>query len=193
MNHAGGEPSPWVQRFAHLLPPGASVLDLACGSGRHMRWLAAQGFVVTGVDRDAAALAGLAAVGRTLLADLEGPEWPLAGQRFDGVVVTHYLWRPRWPELLDCLAPGGLLIYETFADGQGEVGKPSSPNFLLQSGELLQRCAGLRVVAFEDGFETAPERFVQRIAAVRTGGCKPAGQPGAPRYRLDGGGALTGR
>lgn len=182
-----------MQRFAHLLPPGATVLDLACGSGRHMRWLAAQGFVVTGVDRDAAALAGLAAVGQTLLADLEGPEWPLAGQRFDGVVVTHYLWRPRWPELLDCLAPGGVLIYETFADGQGEIGKPSNPNFLLQSGELLQRCAGLRVVAFEDGFETAPERFVQRIIAVQTDGDKPAGEHRAPRYGLHGSGPPTGR
>ncbi len=86
-----------MQRWAHLLPAGGRVLDLACGSGRHLRWLAARGFEVTGVDRDAAALAALRAVAEVLLADLEGAPWPLAGQRFDAVVVTNYLWRPLLP------------------------------------------------------------------------------------------------
>jgi SAM-dependent methyltransferase len=142
------------------------VLDLACGSGRHVRWLAAQGFAVTGVDRDAAALEPLRTIARVLVADLEGTTWPLPGERFDALVVTNYLWRPLWPALRASLDAGGVLIYETFADGNQSVGKPSRADFLLRHGELLQAAGGLRVVAYEDGFLDTPPRFVQRIAAV---------------------------
>lgn len=180
-------PSAWVQRFVPaLVEPGGRVLDLACGSGRHLRWLAAQGYAVTGVDRDAAALAPLhAAVPafEVVVADLEGAPWPLPGRRFDAVVVTHYLWRPLWPAILAALDPdGGVLVYETFADGQQAIGRPSRPEFLLKAGELLAVCAGLRVVAYEDGYEPAPERQVQRIAAVAAAGA--GGAPG--RHRLAG-------
>lgn len=162
-------PSAWVQRFAHLIAPGASVLDVACGHGRHMHWLAARGHPVTGVDRDPAAIACAQGAGQALLADIENGPWPFAGQRFGGVIVTHYLWRPLLPLILDSVAEGGALIYETFAAGNETVGKPANPHFLLQPGELLRACAsaGWRVVAYEDGFLSAPERFVQRIAAVR--------------------------
>lgn len=175
---APGEPSPWVRRFAPLLEPGARVLDLACGSGRHARWLAACGFAVTAVDRDRAALAMLA--GRdgieAITADLEdGSPWPLDGRRFDAVVVTNYLWRPLLPRLEESLADGGLLLYETFADGQQSVGRPSRPEFLLARGELLRAFQRLRVVAFEDGWlggeppagDGTPRRCVQRIAALK--------------------------
>jgi SAM-dependent methyltransferase len=142
------------------------VLDVACGSGRHLRWLAAQGFVVTGIDRDTAALAPLGAAGRTVVADIENAAWPLAGERFDAVIVTNYLWRALWPSLLASLAQGGVLIVETFARGNEAFGKPSNPDFLLRPGELLEACRGLHVVAFEDGVLEAPMRRVQRIAAV---------------------------
>jgi SAM-dependent methyltransferase len=159
-------PSPWVRRWAHLVRPGGTVLDLACGSGRHVRWLAAQGFAVTGVDRDDAALAALQPLGETRVADLENGPWPLAGRRFDAVVVTNYLWRPRFPELLATLADDGVLIYETFADGNAALGRPSRPDFLLQRGELLRLAAGLTVVAYEDGRLDDPPRCVQRLAAL---------------------------
>jgi SAM-dependent methyltransferase len=155
-----------VRRWAPLIRPGGRVLDLACGSGRHVRWLAAQGFAVTAVDRDAAALQPLRAIAQVRVADLESAPWPLPGARFDAVVVTNYLWRPLWPELLDSLDGGGVLIYETFADGNQSVGKPSRPDFLLRRGELLQVARDLRIVAYEDGFLDAPQRYVQRIAAV---------------------------
>ncbi len=173
----GPEPSHWVCRWAPLIRPGGRVLDLACGSGRHVRWLAAQGFVVTAVDRDAAAVQALRAIAQVRVADLEGAPWPLPGERFDAVVVTNYLWRPLWPELLAALGVGGVLIYETFADGNESVGKPSRPDFLLHRGELLQVARDLRIVAYEDGFLDAPPRFIQRIAAV-------AGADGQPRYPL---------
>lgn len=165
--HAHGlEPSPWVRRWVHLLPAAARVLDLACGSGRHVRLLASRGCVVTAVDRDAAALEPLRDIAEVVVADLENAPWPLGGRRFDAIVVTNYLWRPLLPSIVAALAPGGVLIYETFADGQQTVGRPARPEFLLQPGELLRTAAGLRVVAFEDGFVDAPPRFVQRIAAV---------------------------
>jgi SAM-dependent methyltransferase len=164
--HTSLTPSDWVVRWSKLLRPKATVLDVACGSGRHVRYLAGLGHQITGVDRDALALSGLASVSETILADIENGPWPLAGRQFDAVVVTNYLWRAVWPQILACLAPGGVLIYETFAVGNESVGKPSRPDFLLQKGELLQRCADMRVVAFEEGFLPSPERFVQRIAAV---------------------------
>lgn len=163
---APAEPSAWVRRWAHLLPAGGSVLDLACGSGRHLRWLAARGWRVTGVDRDAAALEPLRTLGETVVADLEAGPWPFAGRRFDGIVVTNYLWRPLLPQLALALAPGGALIYETFAQGQQQFGRPANPEFLLQPGELLRAFAALHVVAYEDGVESAVPRCVQRIAAV---------------------------
>lgn len=177
----GSEPvSPWLRRWAHLLRPGGSVLDVACGHGRHLRWLAQQGHVVTGVDRSPQALAALQGLARLVLADLENGPWPFADELFDAVLVTNYLWRPLLPLLTASLAPAGVLIYETFSAGHETVGRPSRPEFLLQPGELLQVCAGLRIVAFEDGFCQQPPRFVQRVVALRA----PV-QDAPARYALD--------
>lgn len=174
----GSEPvSAWVQRWSSLVPAGGTVLDVACGLGRHTRWFLARGHRVFAVDRSAAAIDGVLALApsgigerlETRVADLESGPWPFAGQRFDAVVVTNYLWRPSLPLIVDGVAPGGALIYETFAAGNEAYGKPSRADFLLQSGELLVACAGLRVVAFEDGYLDGPPRRVQRIAAVRAG------------------------
>ena len=140
-----------------------------------MRWLAAQGHAVLGADRSPEALALAQAFGTTLQADIEAGPWPLAGRQFDAVVVTNYLWRALWPQILAAVAPGGVLIYETFAQGHETVGRPARADFLLAPGELLQVATqgGLRVVAYEDGFLASPERFVQRLAAVRTTGATP--------------------
>lgn len=181
--HADVPVSAWVQRWSHLVPAGSSVLDLACGSGRHTRWFHDRGCVVTAIDRDAAALRGLHGVARTVLADLEGAPWPLAGERFDAVVVTHYLWRALLPDIARSVAASGVLVYETFAAANASVGKPSNPNFLLRPGELLQFAAahGLRVVAYEDGFASGPDRYIQRLVAAR----EPAGDDGLCRRALD--------
>jgi SAM-dependent methyltransferase len=165
--HAALDASPWVQRWSRLVPAGASVLDVACGSGRHVRWFAGLGCRVTGVDRDAAALAPLSDVAETVVADIENGPWPFAARRFGAVVVTNYLWRPLLPAIVAAVDEGGVLICETFARGNETVGKPSNPDFLLRPGELLHAAAPLRIVAYEDGFLASPERFVQRIAAVR--------------------------
>ncbi|AYH44579.1 class I SAM-dependent methyltransferase [Azoarcus sp. DN11] len=154
-----------------LVVPGGAVLDYACGGGRHARLFAAQGFRVVAVDRNAEALATLAGVPgiETRCADLEEGAWPFAGQRFDAVVVTNYLFRPRLGDLLACVAPGGVLIYETFMLGNERFGRPSSPEFLLRPGELLERIgAGFSVVAFEQGVVARPRAaVVQRVCAAR--------------------------
>ncbi len=184
--HGLEAPSSWVQRWSHLVRPGGSVLDVACGHGRHLRWFAQQGHPVTGVDRSPEAIAAVAALGTAVEADIENGPWPLLldGQprAFDAVVVTNYLWRDLMLVLLQSLAPGGVFIYETFASGNETVGKPSRPDFLLRPGELLQVCAGLRIVAYEDGYLAAPARYVQRIAAIREAGLSTAGAPA--RYPL---------
>jgi len=146
---------------------GGAVLDVACGAGRHARWLAKLGFEVDAVDRAPELFTSPPPNVALLGADIEGGPWPYAGRRFDAIVVTNYLHRPLFPRLAAALAPGGVLIYETFAQGNETVGKPSRPDFLLAHGELLQAYATLRVVAYEDGFLDAPARYIQRIAAVR--------------------------
>lgn len=168
MSHVLGEPSSWITRWAPAVTADATVLDLACGGGRHLRWWAARGHRVTGVDRDAAALATLAGLGELITADIENAAWPLAGRQFDLVLVTNYLWRPLWPHILASIAPGGLLLYETFAQGHEALGRPSRPDFLLQPAELLTACAGLEVLGYEAGQLAAPPRIVQRIAARRS-------------------------
>ena len=163
--------SGWVRRFSGLLKPGATVLDLACGSGRHTALLVSQGCRVTALDRDRSRLGGLAGnpAVEVVEADLEaGSPFPLAGRTFDGIVVTNYLHRPLFDPLLACLPPGGLLIYETFAEGNERFGKPSNPDFLLKPGELLRLALdnGLRVLAYEDlEVEHPKPACVQRIAA----------------------------
>jgi SAM-dependent methyltransferase len=170
--HGLGEPSPWVRQWAHLVAAGGAVLDVASGAGRHALFFASRGHPVTALDRDAAALDTLRGepLITTLTADLEGAAWPLANDaRFAAVIVTNYLHRPLFPQLLRSLAPGGVLVYETFAQGNERVGKPSNPAFLLAPGELLERVRGqLRVVAFQDGFLAQPRpAYVQRICAIR--------------------------
>ncbi|PIT73303.1 bifunctional 2-polyprenyl-6-hydroxyphenol methylase/3-demethylubiquinol 3-O-methyltransferase UbiG [Limnohabitans sp. G3-2] len=165
--HGTENPSAWLQRWAHLIAPHSHVLDVACGAGRHMRFLAAQGHTAWGVDRNPDAVSMAQAYGSVSCADIENGPWPFPGQTFGGVVVTNYLWRDLMPVIVQSVAPGGVLIYETFAAGNETVGKPSRPDFLLQAGELLRVTQGMHVVAYEEGFEASPERFVQRIVAVR--------------------------
>jgi SAM-dependent methyltransferase len=179
--HGTEPPSRWVQRWSHLVAPGGAVLDVACGYGRHARWFHEKNHSVVLVDQSQEAIDSIAIPApacEAVVADIENGPWPFAGRQFDAVVVTNYLWRPLLPTLLDSLAPGGVLIYETFTQGNETVGKPSRPDFLLRPGELLEVCRSLRVVAFEDGFQEEPQgqapRFVQRIAAAREA-APPAG------------------
>jgi SAM-dependent methyltransferase len=167
--HGIETPSPWVVRWAGTIRSGGRVLDVACGQGRHVRYLRALGLAVVGVDRDREALARLALDGAEVLAaDIEGGAWPFSPQEFDGVVVTNYLHRPIFPRLVEALRPGGVLIYETFAAGNERYGRPTNPEFLLEPGELLRRAEPLSVIAFEQGFVSAPKQaLIQRICALR--------------------------
>jgi len=180
-----GPASDWVKRWTHLLAPRTTVLDIACGNGRHMKWFTKHGHVVTGVDRSALAIAPAGRFGETVLADIENDPWPLIEnaqvRQFGCVIVTNYLWRPLFPTIAQSLAQGGVLIYETFTQGNETMGKPSNPDFLLRPAELLEVFSPFHVVAFEEGFLDDPARFVQRITAVRP----DAGLAGTPPYALE--------
>ncbi|MDB5360479.1 MAG: putative SAM-dependent methyltransferase [Rhodospirillales bacterium] len=172
MNDPLGVPSPWVRRFAHLVPKGGAVLDLAAGAGRHARFFAGRGHPVAAVDRNLDGMADLAENGpiERIRADLEdGSPWPLGDRQFAGIVVANYLHRPLLPMLAGALAPDGVLIYETFAVGQGEFGRPSSENYLLRPNELLRVFEPtLTIVGFEHGIDYSPgPKAVQRLAAVK--------------------------
>jgi SAM-dependent methyltransferase len=170
--------SAWIEQWSHLVEKGGAVLDVAAGNGRHARYFASRGHDVLALDRDEAALSNLVAARHvsTRRADLESAAWPLRDdEKFAAVVVTNYLHRPLFPFLLDALAPGGVLLYETFAAGNERFGKPSNPAFLLNPGELLDVVRGrLRIIAYQDGFISVPRAScVQRICAV----LEPAFQP----------------
>jgi SAM-dependent methyltransferase len=166
--HDGVTASGWVERWAHSVSSGSRVLDVACGGGRHARLFAARGCNVTALDRDPASAQALAGEPNIefIAADLEAGAWPLGDAQFDAIVVTNYLHRPLFPTLINALAPGGLLIYETFAAGNAAFGKPSNPDYLLRPRELLDAFGtDMRVLAFEDGFTEQPKpALVQRIA-----------------------------
>jgi SAM-dependent methyltransferase len=169
-HHRDDTPSLHLARWAALVPAGATVLDVAAGGGRHARLFAARGCTVLAVDRDVTALHARPDPRITVLqADLEGAAWPLPGRTFAAVVVTNYLWRPLLPTLVASVAPGGLLLYETFAVGNERFGRPKNPDFLLRDGELLDVVRGeLAVVEYAHGEEGTPPGAVnQRLCARR--------------------------
>jgi SAM-dependent methyltransferase len=170
-------PSPWVARFASLIPKGGEVLDVACGAGRHAGLFLERGHPVTAVDRDVTwireSLEGRP--GLTIVeADLEAPgdPWPFQGRAFAAIVVANYLHRPLLPRLVASVAEDGFLIYETFAAGQEHYAKPRNPDHLLAAGELLEASRGhLHVVAFEQGLIAGSRaKVVQRLCAARSYG-----------------------
>ncbi|MEZ5830076.1 MAG: class I SAM-dependent methyltransferase [Dongiaceae bacterium] len=168
------DPSAWIQAHSTLIPAGSRILDLAAGSGRHARYFNRLDNKVTALDRDVSGLRELAGAGvEVLAADLEdGSPWPLGERLFDGIVVTNYLHRPLFTRLAAALAPGGVLIYETFGTGNERFGKPSNPAFLLRPGELLAFAAAhnLQVLAYECGEVSAPKpAIIQRMVARRLG------------------------
>ena len=173
--HRSRVPSPWITRHAGLIAAGAHVLDLACGGGRHTRYLRGRGLKVTAIDIDTSGLADLAGdpLVEIVETDLEQPGTaPLAERRFDAVVVTDYLFRPLLAPLVDCLEPGGVFLYETFARGNERFGHPRNPDFLLRRGELLALAdSRLTVIAYEHRAIPPPApKIVQRLCARKPSG-----------------------
>ena len=166
-----GTPDAWVIRFAPLIPKG-QILDLACGRGRHGRYLLDQNHPVTFLDQDISGVADLATYPKAKLVqyDLENKSpWPFEAGLFTGIIVTNYLYRPLFPHLLTALKPGGVLLYKTFSQGNEQFGKPSNPAYLLQESELLTVFSeGLTIVDFRQGKESNPNRVTQAICGIKT-------------------------
>lgn len=157
------------------------MLDVACGQGRHLRYLRSRGYSVVGVDRDVETLSAADGVD-VRIADIEAGPWPYSPAEFDAVVVTNYLHRPIFPHLVAALREGGVLIYETFALGNERYGRPANPEFLLRPGELLESVEPLAVIAFEQGLVSSPKQaLIQRICAIRV----ESGSSGAGAIALE--------
>ena len=164
-------PSPWVLRWLPLVKPGGAVLDIAAGYGRHARAALKAGLHVVAADVDVSGLADLKSenTADVIEVDLETGDWPFEGRRFDGIIVANYLHRPHLPHLVEGLADDGVLIFETFGQGNEKLGRPRNPEFLLAPGELLSAFSGrLQVIAYEHGEERSPRPAVrQRLCAVK--------------------------
>jgi SAM-dependent methyltransferase len=167
-------PDPWIVRFHGLIPAGGTVLDLACGTGRHTEFLLERGYKVLALDRNISQLHIKGA--ETVQADVEKGPWPLVGHSFDGIVVSCYLHRPLMKVLADSLKPNGVLIYVTFAAGNERLNRPTNPDFLLNPRELYETFAGLLdVVAYETGERAVPwPSVIQAICAVKSPTRPPA-------------------
>lgn len=167
-------PSPWILRWAHLVRPGGRILDVAAGHGRHARTLAGLGFRLIAADIDTTGLKDAPPGVEVLAVDLENGAWPFPDGAFDAIVVANYLHRPHFPHLARSLADRGVLIFETFGQGNERLGRPRNPDFLLAPGELLSAFDGvLDIVAYEHGEERLPRPAVrQRLCAIK--GLTPA-------------------
>ena len=162
-------------------PADGRVLDFASGSGRHSRVLAER-FHVLAVDRDADALAPLAAHPNLdiCICDLEGDNaWPFASKKFDAVLVTNYLFRPKLAALFELVANGGYLAYETFAVGNATFGRPKNPDFLLYEGELAAALpAEFKILDAFYGIISDPQpAVIQRLSARRINAMPQTGRP----------------
>ena len=170
-DHRCGPPSPWIKRFAGEIQPTSSVLDLACGSGRHSLLMLELGHSVVACDINLSGLGILKQRDKLELveADLENAPWPFPERQFAAIIVTNYLYRPLFPQILAALAPGGLLLYETFAAGNEQFGRPLNPDYLLNRGELLSGIlTGLTIIAYEDVTISEPRpAALQRVCAER--------------------------
>ncbi|MAF84277.1 MAG: class I SAM-dependent methyltransferase [Gammaproteobacteria bacterium] len=181
-NHDHQDISTWVRQHARRLAPSSELLDLACGKGRHTRYLANLGHRVTAIDLNLSGIRDLTTNNQVELIehDLENSPWPFTGRHFDGIIVTNYLYRPLFSNLLAALSAGGTLIYDTFAAGNEHLGQPENPAFLLNPGELLEAFASeLHVVAYDHGRTDEPRPAIrQRLCGIRIGpeSCGPEGE-----------------
>lgn len=165
------EPSAWIVKYAPLINKKGRVLDLACGNGRHAMWFAKYDFHVDAMDCDDQVTSNMVGINNinVIVVDVEASDWPQSDQRYDGLVVSRYLYRPLLQTLATMLNPGGVLIYETFMVGNERYGKPSNPDFLLRPNELFEVYSPLlSIVSFEQGEEEMPRPVVmQRICAIK--------------------------
>ncbi|MBI06025.1 MAG: SAM-dependent methyltransferase [Rhodospirillaceae bacterium] len=168
-NHRHGRPSPWITRFASKIASGSKVLDLACGNGRHSRYLLRLGHTVTACDINISALTDIKDEARLeiIACDLENSPWPFGDRHFAAIIITNYLHRPLFPDVVATLAPAGLLLYETFAAGNEAFGRPRNPKYLLKRGELISGILdNLTIIAYEDvTIDTPHPACVQRVCA----------------------------
>jgi SAM-dependent methyltransferase len=163
--------SDWVTKYTALIPSNTLVLDLACGSGRNTRFLLDKGYSVVALDKDVSQLVDISCRKnlRKYKFDLEaGIKFPFHKQEFSGVIVTNYLYRPLFENLINSLSDGGVLIYQTFMIGNEAYGRPINPKFLLKRNELSDVFdKKLYVIAFEQGYIESPKpAVVQSICAI---------------------------
>ena len=165
------EPNKWVECYSSLIPFGKGVLDLACGSGRHTGMLLNNGYQVTAVDIDTTLVKQNFSNKKLNIVkcDLETlSSWPFGKNSFLGIIVVNYLHRPLYSRIMESLEEGGVLIYQTFADGNSRYGKPKNPDYLLKRGELKTVFGGMRIISYQHGYLSYPSQsVVQRICCIK--------------------------
>ena len=163
--------SNWVKYCLEVIPSKKGIaLDLACGKGRHSVFLSSYGYQVLAVDINQESLNCFSNKLITKkIKDIENlKNWPLEKIKFDIIVVTNFLNRTIFPSIIESIKKGGYLIYETFSEGQQNIGKPSNPKYILQQRELINLCVELNLIAYEEIYteNSINNSFKQRIFSV---------------------------
>ena len=160
--------SNWVKYCLEIIPnKEGRALDLACGKGRHSIFLSNYGYNVLAVDINQKSLNCFNnKLIKKKIKDIENlKSWPLEKVKFDIIVVTNFLNRSIFPSIIKSINKNGYLIYETFSEGQQNIGKPNNPNYILKRRELISLCADLQLIAYEEIYieNSINNSFKQRI------------------------------
>jgi SAM-dependent methyltransferase len=149
------EPAAIVKQYVELAS-GQNALDIAAGNGRNAIFLARQGFVVDAVDiadKGLAQFAGKHPGIHPICADLD--EFDIPAKRYDLIVNIKYLNRRLFPYIREGLAPGGVLIFETFMDSPNPArAEPNCREYLLRENELVRAFSSLKIVLYQEAEET---------------------------------------
>ena len=171
LNSMNKKPNKWVECYSSLIPSGGSVLDLACGSGRHTGMLLNKGYQVTAVDIDTTLIKQNFSNKNLNIVkcDLESLSfWPFEKNSFLGIIVVNYLHRPLFSKIIESLREEGVLVYQTFADGHSRYGKPKNPDYLLKRGELKTVFDSMKIISYQHGYLSYPSQsIIQRICCVK--------------------------
>ena len=129
------EPIKFIKEHIHLAK-GKHALDIACGNGRHSKYLVSHGFDVDALDISSVAIEQLQNIPHIHAIEVDFDTYTLHKEKYDIIVCTYFLERKLFPQMIEALKPKGIILMETFVQHEDNGRKATNPSFRLQEGEL---------------------------------------------------------